>query len=69
MYSGKTDEQKMRIAEAVTQAIMASTGSAERAVSVAIEDVDPAAWVETVFKPEIIGRSGTLFKKPGYDPL
>lgn len=69
MYSGRTDEQKLQIADAITQAIMASAGSGESAISVAIEDVDPAAWVEAVYKPEILGKSGTLFKKPGYDPL
>jgi 4-oxalocrotonate tautomerase len=48
---------------------MTAAGSGEGAVSVAIEDVDPATWVEAVFKPEILGKSETLFKKPGYDPL
>ena len=41
MYPGKSDEQKTRIAQAITQALMASAGSGEDAISVAIEDVEP----------------------------
>jgi 4-oxalocrotonate tautomerase len=69
MYPGKSDEQKTRIAAEITKAVMASAGSGEDAVSVAIEDVKPEDWVETVFRPEILGKSEMLFKKPGYDPL
>ena len=69
MYPGKSDEQKTRIAAEITKAVMASAGSGEDAVSVAIEDVKPEDWAETVFRPEILGKSEMLFKKPGYDPL
>ncbi|HUC50234.1 MAG TPA: hypothetical protein VMA30_12675 [Xanthobacteraceae bacterium] len=41
----------------------------EDAVSVGIEDIRPDDWVEKVFKPDILGKPKTIFKKPGYDPL
>jgi 4-oxalocrotonate tautomerase len=41
----------------------------EEAVSVGIEDVKPEHWTETVYKPDILGKSETVYKKPGYDPL
>ncbi len=69
LQSGRSERQKATIAEAVTQAVMAGATCAEAAVSVSIEDVEAGAWVETVYKPDILGKPGTLYKKPGYDPL
>jgi 4-oxalocrotonate tautomerase len=36
---------------------------------VSIEDIEPNDWAEQVYRPDIIGRPDTLYKKPGYDPL
>jgi 4-oxalocrotonate tautomerase len=69
MYSGRSEQQKLEIAEAVAQAVMASAQCAERSVSVSVEDVDPDDWVETVYKPDIIEKPDQLYKKPGYDPV
>lgn len=66
MYPGKTDAQKTEMAEAIAAALMASAGTAERAISVSIEDVAQADWEAQVYRPEIVGRPETLFKKPGY---
>jgi 4-oxalocrotonate tautomerase len=69
MYAGKSGEQKTHLAEAVTKAVMASTGHGEDAVSVSIEDVAPADWTENVYKPDINAKPELLYKKPGYNPL
>lgn len=69
LYSGRSEQQKQEIADAVAKAVMASAGSAERSVSVSIEDVEPDEWVETVYRPDIIEKPDQLYKKPGYDPL
>ncbi len=69
LNTGRSEQQKARIAEAVTRAIMATANTTEDAVSVAIEDVEPDDWVEAVYKPDIVGNAGRLYKKPGYDPL
>jgi 4-oxalocrotonate tautomerase len=69
LQSGRSEQQKAEIADAVTRAIMASANCAEPAVSVSIEDVEPNDWVEQVYKPDILGRPNTLYKKPGYNPL
>jgi 4-oxalocrotonate tautomerase len=66
MYPGKTDAQKAEMAEAIAAALMASAGTAEKAISVSIEDVAQADWEAQVYRPEIVGRPETLFKKPGY---
>lgn len=69
LLSGRSEEQKAKIAEAVTEAIMKTTNNGPDAVSVSIEDVEKADWAETVYKPEIIAKPDTLYKKPGYNPL
>jgi 4-oxalocrotonate tautomerase len=69
LVAGRTDQQKARIAADITRAIMAGAETSEEAVSVAFEDVAKEDWVETVYKPDIIGKWQTLSKKPGYDPL
>jgi 4-oxalocrotonate tautomerase len=69
MYAGKSEEQKARIAQEIAQALMTSGGYAEKSVSVSIEDVAPSDWVERVYKPDIMSRWDSLYKKPGYNPL
>lgn len=69
LQSGRSEQQKARIAKEVTQAVMTGANCAEQSVSVSIEDVEPNDWVETVYKPDIIQKPDMLYKKPGYDPL
>ena len=64
---GRSRQQKERIASEVTTAIMATAEVGEDAVSVSIEDFEPGDWAETVYRPEIIAKPDTLYKKPGYD--
>lgn len=68
MYAGRSEAQKRRIAEALTTAIMEADGCAERSVSVAIEDVQPADWSRAVYDLEIGPKLDGLYKKPGYKP-
>ncbi len=68
LYAGRSEQQKTEIAEAVAQALMASAGSAERSISVAIEDVAPEDWADKVYKPDILDKPDQLYKKPGYRP-
>jgi 4-oxalocrotonate tautomerase len=69
LWSGRSEQQKARIAGQVTKAIMASTGNGADSISVSIEDVEPGEWTEKVYKPDILGSQGKLYKKPGYNPL
>jgi 4-oxalocrotonate tautomerase len=66
LASGRSEQQKEQIAAEVTKAIMATANVGEDAVSVSIEDYAQSEWVEKVYRPDIIGRPGTLYKKPGY---
>jgi 4-oxalocrotonate tautomerase len=69
LYSGKSEQQKARLAEEVTKAVMSALNYGEESISVGIEDVEPKDWTERVYKPDILGKQKTIYKKPGYDPL
>ena len=68
LYSGKSERQKRVLAQAVTQAVMSALNYGEESVSVGIEDVEPKDWTEQVYKPDIIAKAETIYKKPEYDP-
>ena len=69
MWSGKSEQQKTRMVEEVTKAVMSSLGYGADSVSVSVEEVAPGDWTEKVYKPDILGGPGKLYKQPGYDPL
>jgi 4-oxalocrotonate tautomerase len=69
LYSGRSDKQKAKLADEITKVVTATLNAEVEAVSVGIEDVDPKDWVEKVYKPEILGKPATIYKKPGYNPL
>ena len=65
LYSGRSEQQKAKLAEALSAAIVSTLKLDEKSVSVAIEDVEPENWTQEVFKPEILNNP-KLYKKPGY---
>ena len=67
LWPGKTEQQKNRLAEAITKNVMNILQYGEESVSVAMEEVKPQAWVERVYKPDIKRNLDKLYKKPGYD--
>jgi len=48
MFSGRIEEKKKEVAEAVVEAMMESLGCERSHLSVAIHDIDPAKWNEEV---------------------
>jgi 4-oxalocrotonate tautomerase len=69
LYSGRSEQQKAKLAKEVTKAVTTVLKCGEESVSVGIEDVEPGAWAEKVYRPDILGKPGTIYKKPGYNPL
>ena len=67
LWPGKSEQQKTRLAEAITKDVMSILHYGEESVSVAMEEVKSQDWVEKVYKPEIKANLGKLYKKPGYD--
>ena len=68
LASGRSQRQKEQIAAEVVKAIMLSAEVGDDAVSVSIEDYDPKDWADKVYRPDIVDKPETLYKKPGYDP-
>lgn len=69
MYSGRSRQQKAKLAEAITKAVAETLSYGEESVSVAIEDVEPKDWAEAVYRPDILDRPAEIYKQPGYDPF
>jgi len=69
LWPGKSEEQKRRLAEAITKDVMSILHYGEESVSVAMEEVKSREWAEKVYKPDIKEKWDKLYKKPGYDPL
>jgi 4-oxalocrotonate tautomerase len=67
LWPGKSEQQKNRLAEAITKNVMDILHYGEASVSVAMEEVKPQDWVEKVYKPDIKDNLDKLYKKPGYD--
>ncbi len=66
LWPGKSEEQKIRLAEQITNDVMAVLNYGEESVSVSIEEVKSEDWKEMVYKPDILNSPGKLYKKPGY---
>lgn len=67
LWPGKSEQQKTRLAQAITKELMNALHYREESVSVAIEEVNSGEWVEKVYKPDIQNKWDELYKKPGYD--
>jgi 4-oxalocrotonate tautomerase len=63
---GKSEQQKRRLAEAITKEIATVLNDGDESVSVAMEEVTAAEWGEKVYRPDIVQKAATLYKKPGY---
>ena len=66
LWPGKSEEQKRRLADAISKDVMNILDYGEESVSVAIEEVSSKSWAEKVYKPDILDNSDKLYKKPGY---
>ena len=65
---GRSEEQKAKLAGAVTRAVMAEANCPETAVSVSIHDIEGDRWTEDVYQPDILAHWEQLYQKPGYEP-
>ena len=66
LYPGRSEQQKIRLTEAIVKDVVSIIKCGEESVSVAIEEIKPEDWAEKVYKPDILNAPGKLYKKPGY---
>ena len=69
IITGRSEEQKQKLADQIVKDLMVIAGCDEHSVSVSIEEIDQKNWTEEVYKRDIAPKWNTLYKKPGYNPL
>lgn len=69
LYPGRSEQQKVQLAEQIVKDVIAVLECSEASVSVAIEEIQPEDWPEQVYRPDILQNSEKLYKKPGYNPF
>jgi 4-oxalocrotonate tautomerase len=69
IWPGRSEQQKIQLAEKIVKDIIKILNSKEESVSVAIEEIKPEDWNEKVYKPDILSSPEKLYKKPGYNPF
>lgn len=67
MLKGRTEEQKKKLAAALTNALRDTIGASEDHISVSIEDYTPVEWQDQ-FRLEVTEKKNVLYKQPNYDP-
>ncbi len=67
LWPGKSEQQKTRLAEAITASVCEILHYGEESVSVSMEEIKPSDWKSKVYIPEIKNNPKNLYKKPGYD--
>jgi 4-oxalocrotonate tautomerase len=69
LATGRSEQQKTQLAEAIVKDVMNILNTEEETVSVAIEEFDPQDWMAQVYQPDIQCKRDKLYKKPGYGPM
>ena len=69
LYPGRSEKQKEKLAEKIAEDVVSITGCEKRVVSVSFEEVTPEKWADSVYKPDILEKQSSLYKKPGYNPF
>lgn len=66
LWPGKSNDQKSRLADAITRDVTDILGYGDDAVSILFDEGAPSDWAERVYKPDILGRWNDLAKQPSY---
>jgi len=66
LWPGKSEQQKQRLADAITDNVTSILGYGPESVSVGFDEVSAEAWRDEVYRPDILAKESTLYKKPGY---
>jgi 4-oxalocrotonate tautomerase len=66
LITGRTEDQKVRLAEEIVKDVINVLHVGEETVSVSFEEVKREDWAEKVYRPDIVNGAENLYKKPGY---
>lgn len=66
LQPGRSEELKAKLADKITEAMVETINTDEKKISIDIQEIQPEDWVKRVYKREILAKSESLYKKPGY---
>lgn len=66
MYPGRSEQQKSALVNEITRALKETVKCSDESISVAVEEISPEEWRETVYQKDILEKDDTLYKRPGY---
>jgi 4-oxalocrotonate tautomerase len=66
LWPGRSEQQKMQLAEEITRSVTKTLQYGEDSVSVAFEEIAAKDWASKVYHADIVGNEDKLYKKPGY---
>lgn len=67
MLKGRTEEQKKKLAAALSEALSKTINASDSHISVTVEDYTPEEWQDE-FRREVTEKKDVLYKAPAYDP-
>ena len=62
LWPGPSEDQKARLAAAITRDVVTVLGLGEESVSVAVEEVEPGDWADRVYRPDVAAKPEQLYK-------
>ena len=65
LWPSKSEQQKTRLAEEIVKDVMNILDYGEESVSIAIEEVKPQDWADTVYTPDILGQEREAIQETG----
>ena len=67
LWPGKSEQQKVLLAEGIAKDDMDVLNYGEESVSVGYEEIISKDWKEKVYQPDVKDKWDKLHKKPGYE--
>lgn len=61
LYPGRSDEQKIKLANEIVKDVVAIANCDEKTVSVAFEEIEKEDWAQKVYKPDILDKKDSLY--------
>lgn len=66
LWPGKSEAQKLELADRIASDVMDVLGYGEESISVGFEEVSSQEWAAKVYRPDIQNQPENIYKKPGY---
>ena len=62
LYPGRTEEQKIKLADEIVKDVVAIAKCDEKSVPVAFEEIEKEDWAKKVYKPDILEKKTASIK-------